>query len=344
MRKRDYYEVLGVTRDAGVPALRRAYQRLARRYSPDVNLWDTRGGGLFEEIVEAYRVLGDPGKRALYDRLGHQAFAPGPAAAGAAPAQGEDVHCPVEIDFESAYRGESVVVDAVRLSPCPACAGTGGREGRGAGPCPACRGRPVRLVLDEERPVAARCQACRGTGWQVPEPCPACAGRGTVPKAVRIPVTIPPGVDTGAQLRLPREGHAAPAPGTPGDLVVITRVREHRYFTRKGEHLCCEVPLTVPEAALGARIQVPIPGGVVALTIPAGTQSGQVFRVRGRGFPRLDREGYGDLLVATRVVIPRNADSTLEEVLRALKRLLPDDPRAGLWDGSRAAAGGGPRA
>jgi DnaJ-class molecular chaperone len=137
-------------------------------------------------------------------------------------------------------------------------------------------------------------------------------------------------------VRIPGEGHAAPGPGERGDLVVITRVRPHPFFTRKGDHLCCEVPVSIPEAALGARIRIPTPGGPVALTIPGGTQSGQTFRVRGRGCPRLDREGRGDLLVVARVMIPRNADSTLEEVLRTLQRLLPDDLRAELWNAGRA--------
>src|SRR5262249_9320646 len=154
------------------------------------------------------------------------------------------------------------------------------------------------------------------------------------PRSSRIEVSVPPGVDTGAQVRVVGEGHAAPAPGRRGDLIVITRVRPHPFFGRKGDHLYCEVPLTVPEAALGTRLRLPTPDGPVVVTVPAGTQSGQTLRVRGRGCARRDREGRGDLLVQVRVVIPRNADPALEEVLQALKRLLPDDPRAGLWAGS----------
>ncbi len=155
--------------------------------------------------------------------------------------------------------------------------------------------------------MATRCAACGGTGWRLPPPCSGCAGRGTRARPCRIAVAIPPGVDTGAQVRVPDEGHAAPAPGRRGDLIVITRVRPHPLFTRKGDHLHCEVPLTVPEAALGARIQIPTPDGPVAVTIPAGTQTGQTLRVRGKGWPRLDRDGRGDLLVQARVMIPRNA-------------------------------------
>lgn len=341
MRKRDFYEVLGVSRQAPGEEIRRAYRRLARRYSPDVNLWDARAEGLFEEIREAYRVIGDPAARSLYDRLGHQAFDPLRDGRAGPAGRGEDIHYAVELEFDDALRGVRAEIEVTRLEPCGACGGSGGADGQAAGPCPACQGRPVRIALDRDRPVATRCAACRGTGWRLPPPCTGCGGRGTQARPCRIEVTIPPGVDTGAQVRVPAEGHAAPAPGRRGDLIVITRVRPHAFFTRKGDHLHCEVPLTVPEAALGARIQIPTPDGPVMVTIPAGTQAGQTLRVRGKGCPRLDREGRGDLLVQTRVVIPRNPDPALEEVLQALRRLLPDNPRAELW---RTPERGGARA
>jgi molecular chaperone DnaJ len=330
MRKRDYYDVLGVRRQASVPDIRRAYRRLARQYSPDVNLWDARAPDVFDEIAEAYRILSDAVTRSLYDHLGHRAFEPGDGSPDRD--RGEDLHYPVELEFEDALRGVATVLDLVRQEPCGACGGTGGHGGRRPVVCPRCQGRPApRLTPPHGVPITARCDACGGTGWRLPEPCAACAGGGTAPGRVRVDVTIPAGVDTGAQIRVPAEGHAAPAGGPRGDLIVITRVRSHPFFTRKGDNLCCEVPLTVPEAALGARIQVPTPDGPAVVTVPAGTQAGQVFRLRGKGCPRLDRDGRGDLFVTARVVIPRNADSTLEEVLRALQRLWPEDPRAALW-------------
>jgi molecular chaperone DnaJ len=332
VKKRDYYEVLGVSREAPPADIRRAYRRLARRYSPDVNLWDPGAEGLFDEIREAYRVLADPARRALYDRLGHRAFEP-TAGPGPAATRGEDIHYAMELELEEAVRGVRAEVEVVRLEPCPACGATGGAGGERIVPCPACRARPVRIALDRGQPVAARCVACRGSGWRLPPPCPACGGRGTRPEPRRLAIAIPAGVDTGAQVRIPGEGHAGPGPGPRGDLIVITRVRPHPFFTRKGDHLHCEVPVTVPEAALGARIRVPTPDGPAVVTIPAGAQNGQTFRLRGRGCPRLDREGRGDLLVQVRVVIPRNADPALEEVLQALRRLLPDNPRAELWGG-----------
>jgi molecular chaperone DnaJ len=331
VRKRDYYDVLGVPRAAPVAEIRRAYRRLARRYSPDVNLWDARAEGLFEEIREAYRVVGDPSARSLYDRLGHQAFEPAREGEAGEPARGEDIHYAMELELEEALRGVRAEIELTRLDPCEGCGGSGGAGRQAARPCPVCQGRPVRVALHGDRPVAARCGACGGTGWRVPPPCPGCSGRGTRSRPSRIEVAIPPGVDTGAQVRVQGEGHAAPAPGRRGDLIVITRVRPHPLFSRKGDHLHCEVPLSVPEAALGARIQIPTPDGLVVVTIPAGTQAGQTLRVRGKGCPRLDREGRGDLLVQTRVVIPRNADPALEEVLQALRRLLPENPRADLW-------------
>jgi molecular chaperone DnaJ len=330
--KRDYYAVLGVPRAAPTTEIRRAFRRLARRYSPDVNLWDTRAGGLFDEAQEAYRVLGDPVARAMYDRLGHQAFAPAREGAGA---RGEDIHYAMELELDEALRGVRAEIEVTRAEPCRPCAGTGGADGEGPTPCRACEGRPIRVALDHDRPVAARCATCRGTGWRLPPPCPRCGGRGTRPEPRRIPVMIPAGVDTGAQVRVPGEGHAAPAPGGRGDLIVITRVRPHPFFTRKGDHLYCEVPLTVPEAALGVRLRIPTPDGPAVVTMPAGTQSGQTFRVRGKGAPRLDREGRGDLFVEARVLIPRNPDPALEEVLQALRRLRPENPRAELWGGPR---------
>ncbi len=330
MTKRDYYGVLGVPRQATRLEIRRAYRRLARQYSPDVNVWDDRGSGLFEELTEAYRVLSDPSARGAYDHLGHQAF--GPQTESAAPGvTGEDLHYPIEMRLEDALHGVSIVVDVTRQDPCAACRASGSLKAGAAPACPACGGRPIRIVMRQGGPATTRCEACQTTGWRPRSPCRMCGGGGTVPGLARIPVRIPPGVDTAAQIRIANEGHAAAGTGRRGDLVVMTRVRPHPLYSRKGDNLYCEIPITIPEAVLGARIQVPTLDGPGVVTIPAGTQSGQVFRIRGKGWPRLDRDGRGDLFVATRVTIPRNADSTLEGLLRTLQRLLPDDPRAELW-------------
>ena len=333
-----------MSRQSPAAEIRQAYRRLARQYSPDVNFWDARAEGCSRRSREAYRVLGDPAARALYDRLGHQAFEPARDGDAAAGGRGDDIHYAIELELGEALRGGPAEIDLTRLEPCEVCGGGGGVGGQVAGPCPTCHGRPLRIAVDRDRPVAARCGTCRGQGWLLPPPCAECGGRGTRARSRRVEVTIPPGVDTGAQVRVLGEGHAAPAPGRRGDLIVITRVRPHPFFSRKGDHLHCEVPVTVPEAALGARIQVPTPDGPVTLTIPGGTQSGQTLRLRGKGCPRLDRDGRGDLFVQVRVVVPRNPDPALEEVLQELRRLLPGDPRAELWgarDGAERWAGGG---
>src|SRR3990172_3886657 len=230
--RRDYYAVLGVSIGAGQRELRQAYRRLARQYSPDVNLWDVEAGGLFDEISEAYRILSDPGARSLYDRFGHRVFR-----RPAGEAQGE-------------------------------------RGGGGCGP-------------------AGRSLARAGGG----------GGRG--------------------------EGHAGPFGGPRGDLIVITRVAEHPFFIRKGDNVHCEVPVTLGEVVLGARIRVPTLDGETALVLPPGTQSGQVFRLRGKGMRRLHGEGTGDLYVTVRVSIPRGLDARTQGIFRELERLLPETPRAG---------------
>lgn len=331
MKKRDYYDVLGVPRQATAQEVRGAYRRLARLYSPDVNVRNDRAGGLFDEIVEAYRVLSEPATRAAYDRLGHRAFDTGTTQPPPREARGEDLHCPVEIDFLDALHGVTASLDVTRQEACVPCSGTGGAEGGLPSRCETCHGRPVRVVSHDGLPVTVRCEACAASGWRLSQPCPACSGHGLVARTNRLNIEIPAGVDTGAQIRVRGEGHASRTSGARGDLVVITRVRPHPFFTRKGDNLYCEVPITVPEAALGARIQVPTPDGPAVVTLPAGTQNGQLFRLRGKGSPRLDRDGRGDLFVATRVTIPRNADPTLEQVLRALERLWPEDPRAAMW-------------
>ncbi len=323
---RDYYAVLGVTAGATRMEIRRAYQRLARRYSPDVNLWDREAQLLFEEISEAYRVLSDPSARTLYDRrdAGGGGREPGRDARAGRPSgrRGDDVHVPVEIGFQQAVSGITTDLTVDRLSPCQTCGASGVRPGADRAPCGHCAGAGVVWVEGVITRTEA-CPACDGAGERVADPCPACRGRGVSRQRTAVRVTIPPGMDTGAQLRVPAEGHAGPFGGPRGDLMVITRVQEDPVFARKGDNLHCEVPVTVAEAVLGARIPVSTPHGPVDLVLPPGTQGGQVFRVRGRGMPRLAAEGRGDLYVAVRVEIPRGLDARTQELFRELGRLLP---------------------
>jgi molecular chaperone DnaJ len=279
---RDYYAVLGIASTAAGREIRQAYRRLARRYSPDVNFWDTEARGLFQEISEAYRVLSDPGARSMYDRYGHLLVA-GPAVGEGR--RGDDLHVAVSLSLADAARGVTLPVELSRFSPCQACGGAG---------CPECRQRGVRLA---------------GESLSIP---------------------VPAGVDTGAQIRVPGEGHAGPFGGPRGDLIVSTRVEEHPYFVRKGDNLHCEVPITLAEAILGARVHVPTLEGEAGLVVPPGTQSGQSFRLRGRGLPHVFGEGAGDLYATVRVEVPTGLDARTQEMVRELDRLLASDPRAAL--------------
>ena len=256
--RRDYYAVLGIAATAPPREVRRAYQRLARQYSPDVNFWDERARELFEEIAEAFRVLGDPTARQMYDRYGHAAGADEALAAGR---RGDDVHAVVDLTFAEVVRGANVRLDVPRFSGCTACGASGAvREGR----CSACMGRGVRRVIE---PVG---------------------------------VAVPAGVDSGAQIRVAGEGNAGPFGGPRGDLIVSTRVVEHPFFRRKGDSVHCDVPISVWEALLGARIRVPTPSGEAVLIVPPGTTGGQVFRLRGQGLSRLTDEALRMLSLPSR--------------------------------------------
>ena len=287
--RRDYYAVLGIAATAPPREVRRAYQRLARQYSPDVNFWDERARELFEEIAEAFRVLGDPTARQMYDQYGHGAG--GGDAALAEGRRGDDVHAVVDLSFAEVARGARVRLDVQRFSACRKCGATGAaREGR----CSVCMGRGVR--------------------------------RGVEP----VEVTVPAGVDSGAQIRVAGEGNAGPFGGPRGDLLVSTRVGEHPFFHRKGDNVHCDVPISVWEALLGARIHVPTPSGEAVLVIPPGTAGGQVFRLRGQGLPRLTGESTGDLYVTVRVEVPAGLDARTHELVRELARLMPVETRTAL--------------
>jgi molecular chaperone DnaJ len=334
--KRDYYAVLGIRATATVQEIRRAYRQLARQYSPDVNLWDPHAEKLFEEISQAYRVLSDPASRTVYDRYGHQVFSDRPAQAerprGRGRVKGDSLHVPVDLSFEDAIRGVALVVELFRLSPCEACDASGARNGSPPMGCPGCRGSGV-LWSEPGSTSPGRCPACGGSGERPEDPCPACNGRGVASASARIQVTIPPGVDTGAQLRFPGDGHSGPFGAPRGDLIVSTRVSPHPFFSRKGDNLYCEVPVTIGEAVLGARIRVPTLEGAASITIPPGTQSGQTFRLRGKGVPRLNGNGRGDLYITCRLEIPRHLDSRVQELFRELERLIADNPRMDLLTG-----------
>jgi len=324
---RDYYAVLDVDAGATAVQIRRAYQRLARRYSPDVNFWERDARALFEEIAEAYRILSDPTARSLYDRQDVRPAGrsgPGPVEASRAGRRGGDVHVAVELSFAQAVAGVEADVPVDRLSPCEACRATGAAPGVQPTTCSHCGG--LGTVWSEHSRTGATCPACDGLGARVAVACSACRGRGATPGRAVIHVLLPPGMDTGSQLRIPGEGHSGPFAGPRGDLIVVARVHEDPRYTRKGDNLYCEVPLSLVEAVLGGRVKVKGVDGSVDLAIPPGTQSGQTFRLRGKGVRRLTGDGRGDLYVTARVEIPRGLDTRTQEVFRELGRLLPAPP------------------
>jgi molecular chaperone DnaJ len=323
--RRDYYAVLGVTASASSVQIRRAYQRLARQYSPDVNLWERDARTLFGEIAEAYRVLSDPMARAVYDRRDAQAPSAAPSSGErprAAGPRGDDLHVPIELAFAQAGTGLEADLSVERLSPCGACGATGAAPGVATVTCRYCAGLGT-VWSGQQSLESEACPACDGTGVRVPEACHDCRGRGVRPARAQVHVVLSPGVDTGTQLRVPGEGHAGPFGGPRGDLIVAVRVHDDPVFVRKGDNLHREVSLGIVEAALGTRVTVEGIDGDVDLVVPPGTQPGHVFRVRGRGMPRLAGAGRGDLYVTARVEIPCGLDQHTQQLFRELGRILP---------------------
>lgn len=368
MAKRDYYEVLGVPRKASEREIKRVYRKLARKYHPDVNPGDREAEAKFKEITEAYEVLSDPGKRRQYDQFGHQPFAPGTAegpgpgfgfdfgpfadvgqgasggigdifsdifggrrpAATTAPQKGEDLHYAIDLDFEDAIRGLSTEIVLQKHVLCDVCQGSGAEPGSSPQSCPDCGGSGRRQVSRGILSMTSICSRCQGSGKVVLKPCRNCGGRGRVYRTERINVKIPPGVDTGSRVRVAGKGEPGRNGGPPGDLYVTTRVHPHRFFERKGDNIYCTIPITIPEAALGARVEVPTVDGRATMTIPPGTSGGRIFRLREKGVPHLKGGGRGDQYVTVQVVVPPNLDDRSQQILREFSRLNPVDPRRDL--------------
>ncbi|MFI5340640.1 MAG: molecular chaperone DnaJ [Candidatus Methylomirabilales bacterium] len=362
MAPRDFYNVLGVPRGASEQDIKRAYRKLARKHHPDVNPGNKSAEAKFKEISEAYEVLSDPEKRRQYDRFGQEAFAagargpqPGDGFGGfdfgsggpgdlgdllsdffgqrehtqaSGPFKGEDLQYSLDINFEDAIRGLSTEVNLQKHSRCNRCGGSGARPGSPLDTCPDCGGSGRRRSRGLLRTSEA-CPRCGGNGKISREACPACGGRGVTFGSERIAVKIPPGVDTGSRVRLQGMGEPGRNGGPPGDLYIITRVRPHPVLERKGDNLYAEVPITITEAALGTRIEVPTIDGTTTMRIPPESSSGQVFRLRGKGVPHLKGGGQGDQFVTVKIVAPRNLDARSQELLREFARLNPGDPRRG---------------
>ncbi|HUI43015.1 MAG TPA: molecular chaperone DnaJ [Terriglobia bacterium] len=348
-QKHDYYEVLGVQRDANDAQLKSAYRKLALQYHPDRNPGNhDEATEKFKEITEAYGVLADADKRAAYDRFGHAGVQgaagpswPDPSATifadfedlfgeffggvfGQArrPAsrvkRGSDLRYEMEIAFEEAARGLETKIKIPRWDVCSECGGRGARKGSAPVTCTVCGGHGQIRHQQGLFTVSRACPECKGLGQVIREACPACQGQGRVRQEKVLGIKVPAGVEDGMKLRVSGEGEGGAYGGPPGDLYVVLRVREHAYFEREGSDLYCTIPLSLAQAALGAEIRVPTLKGQERLRIPEGTQAGSVFRLRGFGMPRVDERGFGDLYVRVQVVVPTRLSREQRRLLESL--------------------------
>ncbi|MFC6332468.1 molecular chaperone DnaJ [Paenibacillus septentrionalis] len=341
--KRDYYEVLGVGKDASTDDIKKAYRKLARQYHPDVNK-AADAEEKFKEVKEAYDVLSDDGKRSTYDQFGHVDPNQGMGGAGGAdfggfgdifdmffggggrqrdpnaPQRGNDLQYTMTVEFVEAVFGKETEVTIPREESCDTCHGSGAKPGTSPKVCTTCHGTGQQEVV-QNTPfgrIANRrvCQTCRGTGKIIVDKCGTCHGNGRVRKQRRIKVTIPAGVDDGQQIRISGEGEGGKNGGPAGDLYIVLRVKSHEYFDREGDDIYLEVPITFAQAALGDEIEVPTLTERVKMKIPAGTQTGKYFRLKGKGVPKLRGIGNGDQHIKVTVVTPTNLSDEQKELLR----------------------------
>lgn len=345
--KRDYYEILGVDRNASTDDIRKAYRRLARMYHPDVNK-SPEAEERFKEVNEAYEVLSDNEKRLAYDRFGHsgvegglgdfagfpdlsdifESFFGGFAGTRApkGPRAGEDLRADLSLSFEEAVFGAEKELEIEQFALCPTCDGTGAEPGSRPTRCPECGGtgqvRRVRSSIFGSFVNVSTCPLCQGEGKVISNPCPECHGQQRVRRKKRITVTIPPGVDDGMRIRLAGEGNAGVNGGPPGHLYVFVSVKPHRYFRRKDNTIYLNITINMAQAALGDEITVPTLDGDVKLTIPAGTQTGQTFIIKERGVPYLRRNGRGDQVVTIFVATPTNLTAEQKRLLRELSKTM----------------------
>ncbi|MEC8512547.1 MAG: molecular chaperone DnaJ [Planctomycetota bacterium] len=354
--KRDFYEVLGVSKDASAADIKKAYRKLALQYHPDQNPDDAGAEAKFKEAAEAYDVLSDDGKRQRYDQFGHQAFAGGASGGGGGftnvedifsafgdifggaggafgsmfgggggrrrgPRRGRDLRIVLELTLEEIDQGVTKTVALKRLDICDTCDGTGARPGTSKITCRTCGGTGQVTRSAGFFQMASPCPACHGTGEIIEHPCQDCSGSGTVQKRKEIEIKVPAGVEEGVQLRVTGEGDAGPEGAPRGDLYCVIREKEHRAFQRSGPDVLTEVPFSFAQLALGDKVEIPTLRGKVEMTVPAGTQSGKVFRLRGQGLPRLEGRGKGDQLVRVFCEIPNKLTDRQEEILREFQEI-----------------------
>ncbi|MGD6847161.1 molecular chaperone DnaJ [Rossellomorea aquimaris] len=366
MSKRDYYEVLGVGKDASKDEMKKAYRKLSKKYHPDINK-DADADEKFKEISEAYEVLSDDQKRAQYDRFGHtdpnQGFGGGADFGGGgfggfedifntffgggggrrrdpnAPRQGADLQYTMSLTFEEAVFGKDTEIEIPREEECDTCHGSGAKPGTKVNTCSHCNGSG-QLNVEQNTPfgriVNRRvCHYCNGTGKQIKEKCSTCGGAGKVQKRRKISVKIPAGIDDGQQLRVTGQGEPGINGGPAGDLYVVFHVRSHDFFERNGDDIYCEMPVTFAQAALGDEIEVPTLHGKVKLKVPAGTQTSTRFRLKGKGVPNVRGYGTGDQHVQVKVVTPSKLTDKQKQLLREFADIsgqVPDEQHESFFD------------
>jgi len=348
--QRDYYEVLGVGRNATEEELKKAYRKLALQYHPDRNPENKQAEERFKEINAAYAVLSDPQKRQRYDRFGHAAGFEGTEGFGGfdfsrgdfgdifgdifedffgggrstrtrrRAERGNDLRYNLTLSFEEAAFGKEAKIKIPRWEPCTACHGTGAKSGSQIRSCPTCGGSGQIRFQQGFFTVARTCHHCHGEGRIIQERCPRCEGQKKIQRERTLNVKIPAGIDSGSSLRLSGEGEAGLNGGPAGDLYVVVTVQDHPTFKREGDHILYEVPLTIVQAILGAKLEVPTLKGKAALKIPPGTQSGNVFKLKGLGVPHVNGYGTGDQLVKVKVQIPTQLTSKQRQLIEEFGR------------------------
>ncbi|MGA1791917.1 MAG: molecular chaperone DnaJ [bacterium] len=346
MVKKDYYEILGVSRQASQEEIKKAYRQSAMKYHPDRNRGNKEAEEKFKEASEAYEVLSDPQKRDLYDHYGHAGlqnsgftgfsfddlgsdifgsfsdlfydffgFGMGGGMRGNRPRKGADIEKRLEMAFRDAATGLKTEIQVSRHETCPTCHGEGTKPGTSPVVCSYCKGKGQVIHAQGFISIQTTCPRCNGQGKMIEHPCPECHGRKSVPVKKKLNISIPPGVNSGCQLRVPGEGEKGLNGGPPGDLYVLLIVKEDEYFKRQGDDVICEVPISMIQAALGTEIEVPTLNGNHLLSIPKGTQSGDTFKIRKAGFPRLRGNGQGDQIIRIFVKTPTNMNKRQKELL-----------------------------